>query len=148
MSCTLFITVAFCLGASVDSLDWLYTVYFAGPISTAWLNRLSLISPLVNIIYLQVLSDCLSPHVDACQIERKSEFIDWVIRAMAFEGWVRFRLVWAILEGVDWLLEQNRMVCTCQWLHQGYIYIYIHTHTCNDLSQYIACVTLLCFLVS
>lgn len=60
----------------------------AGPISPAWLNRPSLISPPVNIIYLLVLSDCFSPHVDACQIEQGPQFIDWVITEVAIDGWL------------------------------------------------------------
>lgn len=46
--------------------------------------------PQVNIIYLPVLSDCLSPHVDACQIECRREFIDWVITEVAVEGLAEF----------------------------------------------------------
>lgn len=32
--------------------------------------------PLVNIIYLPALSECLSRHVDPCRCERGSGFID------------------------------------------------------------------------
>lgn len=32
------------------------------------------------------------PHVDACQIERGPEFIDWAIRAAPTEGLVKIRL--------------------------------------------------------
>lgn len=63
--------------------------------------------PLVNIIYLQVLSDCLSPHVDACQIERGPEFIDWVIRDVAIEGLVGFRSVRTTLEGLTGSLRSS-----------------------------------------
>lgn len=75
--------------------------------------------PPVNIIYLPVLSDCLSPHVDACQIERGPEFIDWVITVVAIEGLVEFRLVWAILGRggsrlSPWAARYS--VCTCQCL--------------------------------
>lgn len=54
-----------------------------------------------------MLSDCLSPHVDACQIERGPEFIDRVIREVAIEGLVGFRLAWETLEGDDWIFEQR-----------------------------------------
>lgn len=65
-----------------------------------------------------MLSDCLSPHVDACQIERGPEFIDWMITEVAIEGLVGFRSVWATLGGgCDWVLEQLGMVrvrvCVC-----------------------------------
>lgn len=53
-----------------------------------------------------MLSDCLSPHVDACQIERGPRFIDWVIREVAIEGLVEFQSVWVIPEGGHWVLEQ------------------------------------------
>lgn len=58
-----------------------------------------------------MLSDCLSPHVDACQIERGPKFIDWVITEVAIEGLDGFRRVSVILGGVDWVLEQLSLMC-------------------------------------
>ena len=82
-----------------------------------------------------MLSECLSPHVDACQIERGPGFIDWVITQVAIEGLDEFRWVWVILEGrVDWILEQLS-VCACQCVSLSSS-VFVSLCACKDKYSY------------
>lgn len=95
-------------------------------------------------MYLPVLSECLSPHVDACQIERGPGFIDWVITQVAVEGLVEFRSVWVILGGLTGSLG-SLVVCALvnvSVCHQVFVCLCVHartnTHTVSLWIQYMA----------